>query len=101
MSPLLVDQTSETKGEIHGISLTYTKIHTFSSVLHSAGRSDLVACRLVWLLLKAQAEEVTDNTGDQRCKGEEGDGMNRTCDSEWETHTLHQHTNNTFITKEN
>ena len=44
------------------------------------GGADLVAGRLVWLLLKAQAEEGEGNRGEQGHRREEGDGMRWTCE---------------------
>lgn len=45
------------------------------------GGADLIACWLVGLLPKAQAEEGKGNAGEEGHQREEGDGMNGTCDS--------------------
>lgn len=50
----------------------------------SFSRADLVACWLVWLLPKAQAEEGKGNTGEQGHWGEDGDGMSWTFDDKGE-----------------
>lgn len=78
-SPLLADQTSETKKKKHNFhsALVHLKLKRISA---RWGGADLVAGRLVWLLLKAQAEEGEGNRGEQGHRCEEGDGMHWTCE---------------------
>ena len=80
-SPLLADQTSETKKKTTNPFIQHYCILGWNvSQRRVCGGADLVAGRLVWLLLKAQAEEGEGNRGEQGHRREEGDGMRWTCE---------------------
>lgn len=77
MSPLPADQTSKRKENKNSL-----RAFMLSSTLFHCGGADLVACWLVGLFSKAQADERQRNRGQQGNRVEEGDGMQQPCHEE-------------------